>query len=229
MKIWILFLLFAVSIGLSAVGFSFGPEFGYEFGDATYTYDYDWDDDYDYDYDDTWDDSFESSSWRLSFVIDSNISKYNLINYRARVGYGQLDRTYDSTDWDQTYNVISTEHSIGFGIVRKDNLRMWIGPSFELDFMFYEDEHDYDTYSIEEDSFLFGFGFGPTFGVNIVPTQRFALAMEVGVKVGFQFGYIDYYYEDHDGYYDDDLYADIESTSFMLTFKAFPMLLAGEF
>ncbi len=229
MKYWILLIMFVAAVGLSAVGFSFGPEFGFDFGESQIdAFDSGDDDD-----DGSDSDTFTSTQWRLHLMIDSNVSKYNLVNYRGKIGYGQIDRNYDSYNWDYTYDVISTEHSVGFGIVRRDNLRMWIGPSIQLDFMFFDEEESNDYGTLSTDSFIFGFGIGPTFGINIVPTSRFAIGMEIALKYKFEAGYIGWEYNEYDshGYeyesWDDS--SDILSDTYMITFKVFPMLLAGEY
>ncbi len=229
MKIWMLLLMFIVAMGLSAVGFSFGPEFGFDFG-LTQIDAFDTEDE-----DDNVEDSdeFASSQWRLYFMIDSNVKKYNLVNYRGRIGYGQIERNYDTMPWDYTYDVICTEHTVGFGMVRRDKMRMWLGPSILLDFMFFDEEENDDYYGTEStDSFVFGFGVGPTFGINFVPTSRFAIGIELAFKYKFEVGSINWEYETESYYGYSETYdesSDIMSDTYMFTFKVFPMLLAGEY
>ncbi len=210
MKFRIFLLMLTLSIGLSAVGLSIGPEFGFDFGTS----------DIDVYNNNRSSDDFGSTQWRLNIMVDTGVCKYVRVNYRCRVGYGQIHRTYDSLDWDLLYDVFSTEHSVGIGLIRKKNMRLWLGPSIQLEMMSMEDsETDDQDYENLNESSVFGVGLGPTVGFNLRTSEEFAVGMELGFKYKFEIGDITLA-DDH---------MDIMSNCYMITFKAFPILLEGEY
>jgi hypothetical protein len=69
-------------------------------------------------------------------VIDSAVAKDMLFNYRFTAGYEQ----YVSQDKSSGYlsdpiHRVSMSHTFGFGVLRNQNLRLWIGPRIGMHYL----------------------------------------------------------------------------------------------
>ena len=66
-------------------------------------------------------------------VLDSNVASDNLFNYRAELGFHYL--TFPHNSGMNSY-MASTVHYFGFGIVRNETIRFWVGPQITLGCLF---------------------------------------------------------------------------------------------
>jgi len=104
----------------------------------------------------------ERSAVDLGFVMDTNLSRDRLFNYRLRLGMQAGKREYDiagfGTVKEKTIGFAIT-NTFGFGIVRTPAVRLWIGPSIRFAV---DDCTDCSGY----DSVFLAIGGGPEIGLN---------------------------------------------------------------
>jgi hypothetical protein len=73
-------------------------------------------------------------------VIDSNAARNELFGYRFTAGYEQVRRIYPYPNFlNVSIHKFSMTHTLGFGVVRNENLRLWIGPQLGLHYLYYLD------------------------------------------------------------------------------------------
>lgn len=181
----------------------------------TYYWDEDWDEDWD-----GVDEEYDVGRLGLGFVWDTCPARDLLVNYRLEAGFHStvLERT--DIDFDDEHISFSDKklegygitinNSIGFGVVRKANLRFWLGPAVRL---FYErvdleDKFDEDDDWISEDTELavIGMGLGPVLGVNFRVGTAMMLSFSGGISFNTVFASSDlrfHYDEDREEYYSD--------------------------
>jgi hypothetical protein len=71
-------------------------------------------------------------------VIDSNAARNELFGYRFTAGYEQVRRIYPYPNFlNVSIHKFSMTHTLGFGVVRNENLRLWIGPQLGLHYLYY--------------------------------------------------------------------------------------------
>ncbi len=215
---------------LMASGIGMGNEFGWDTGHVNY--DTDWGFQTGNDLGEV---SYDSSIKRFGFVMDTNLSKPTLFNYRIKFSYGSIDRNYDEGFAgrlrDEEFNTFSTEHSFGFGIVRNDNFRLWMGPSISVQYAYSDESYSGENedgidFEQSRDSWYLDFGFGPTLGANFKVLPFIAITTELSIIYDITVGEMNYWYEDESGAYGNFDWNvttfDGRSTTFML--KIYPML-----
>ena len=71
----------------------------------------------------------------LGIVFDSNVAYDMLFNNRIQAGYSSGIAKYENSRYsDIKYSDFHFYHSFGFGIVREENIRFWIGPLGSVEF-----------------------------------------------------------------------------------------------
>ena len=152
---------YAVSLGL-ATGF------GYE----------NWDEDEEINY------SGDRQIYNLGFVFDTAVRRDQLINYRFMF----LRETNDGSrikmrGW-------STTHEVGFGLVRRENFRFWVGPQAKVTF------HNKLTLKTDEeivtssDTQFYGSELGDVWGVVVGPAVGINLHMPETMSFLFTASYL---------------------------------------
>jgi len=66
------------------------------------------------------------------FILDTNTGGPGIFNYRLKLGGGSYVNYEREMDLD--ISKIDMEHTFGFGIVRKQMIRFWIGPSIGVNY-----------------------------------------------------------------------------------------------
>jgi hypothetical protein len=183
MKRLLMFQILAFSLvcmfGISSVSaLGLGAYYNLGWGDGEIEFDYD--DDYYYD-DDEIDFETDHKTRAIGFVLDTNVARDSLFNYRLNLSLDEME--FDGGSDADGYVM---DHTFGFGVLRNQNVRLWIGPQINLS---YYDEDDLD---------IFGLGFGPAIGVNIHAGDKISFTVTSGYKYNFLFG------SDGDDDYDDD-------------------------
>ncbi|MCU0849621.1 MAG: hypothetical protein MUD12_17205 [Spirochaetes bacterium] len=97
-------------------------------------------------------------------VLDSNVASDNLFNYRAELGFHYL--TFPHNRGMNSY-MASTVHYFGFGIVRNESIRFWVGPQVTLGALFPREARDMAGLIA---------GGGLAAGININMGETFTLA-----------------------------------------------------
>jgi hypothetical protein len=121
------------------------------------------------------DTSSDTGHLGAGFVLDTATDVDKLFNYRFQVGYERY--TDDPNDSSQKYDFDSlvVDQDFGFGVVRNDSLRFWLGPELRLSASVFSD----DNY----DHVLFGIGLGPALGINFHTGSNVSLGIKGGYMV----------------------------------------------
>ena len=129
----------------------------------------------DFDYTPTRDYDSDTSHFGVGFVLDTATDGDRLFNYRFQVGYENFksDSSSRLANWDMGSLVF--DQDFGFGIVRNNKLRFWLGPELRIS-LSGDSKDNYDMA-------LFGVGLGPAVGINFHTGENVSL----GLKGGFMF------------------------------------------
>lgn len=168
--------LFAVGIGgYLALG---AGSYDWSYTDGTYYSEYDATT---YDLEDS-DVGSSVSKVGLGFILDTNIAKDSLFNYRLQISISSM--TIDNSDSMEDMDIEATEffvyNSFGFGVARTQGMRFWLGPQIGVGFISGEYNLDYETDTNE--FIVFGANIGIVAGVNIHLTQLLSLAIDAGLR-----------------------------------------------
>jgi len=76
----------------------------------------------------------ERSLFGFGLLIDTAVAKDKLFNYRLQLGIASGSISIDGTQYSKSIGLTEYHmyHSFGFGIVRTDGLRLWLGPQLGL-------------------------------------------------------------------------------------------------
>jgi hypothetical protein len=150
----------ARAVGLGAY-FEYGYANGHlDFDDETFGYDIG-----DLDYD--------TNRVGAGFVLDTNVARDRLFNYRLNVGYQRSSRHFDGLE-DEDSNGLSLNNTFGFGFYRTPQLRLWAGPAVRINVDIF------DTGGSEFDVIDYSIGGGLQAGVNFHTGDHFTVSLAVG-------------------------------------------------
>ena len=84
--------------------------------------------------------SFETDKFGFGVVIDTNLARNRVFNYRAALGYQHSERHFDTmrlggVDFDPGEidgHGVAFNNAFGFGLSRGPDHRLWAGPSFRF-------------------------------------------------------------------------------------------------
>jgi hypothetical protein len=124
---------------------------------------------------DTWDDDADFTVTGYGFVMDSNVARNSLFNYRLQIGFENWSEDLES---DVTYELsgLVLTQDFGFGIVRTPAVRLWLGPEVRLAYVTGTPENESDL-----EMYIFCYGIGPVFGANF----HMGSAVSLSVKAGY--------------------------------------------
>jgi len=110
------------------------------------------------------------------FMLDTAVAKDSFFNYQLNLGYdGFTSKTPGSSSDDVKLGGLMISNSFGFGIVRTEGFRLWMGPEIRLAWPSGSNSgFDYD---------FFGAGVGPVVGMNF----NLPGTVSFMVKAGYQF------------------------------------------
>ena len=108
-------------------------------------------------------------------VLDTNVAKNNLFNYRMHLDYTNLQRKNYLHEKQfyvgkENHNILNMQNSFGFGIVRLQNFRFWLGPHVHISYDF-DDKH-------------LGTNLGLALGFNYNMAKLITLSLDCGARVG---------------------------------------------
>ncbi|MBT7410262.1 MAG: hypothetical protein HN826_11215 [Methylococcales bacterium] len=129
----------------------------------------------------------------FGFIFDTTLAKDKLLNYRLTVGFENSERNNSTLNGFKGLNM---SHTLGFGLIRKEKLRIWAGP--EIFFSYYS-SFDGDTTADTSSSLtvgnvtgtftpdnvsIFGYGVGLKAGVNLNIGSHITLSATTGFRTG---------------------------------------------
>ena len=120
----------------------------------------------------------ENKHRSFGFVLDTAVAKDKVFNYRLQVGLDRWEEEFTKTGDKFEMDGFVVEHDFGFGVVRRENFRLWLGPELRIEYGegIYNDDTDLEAT-------FFGIGVGPVIGVNF----NFGEIFTFGLKSGFLF------------------------------------------
>ncbi len=113
----------------------------------------------------------------FGFVMDSNVSKRSVFNYRLHVGFNDMSVEPETADFDIDGNSISIDNAFGFGLVRTDDFRLWLGPEVHLEYATWD-----KSIAWKDDIDFIGFGLGVVLGANINLPGVVSICPELGFR-----------------------------------------------
>jgi hypothetical protein len=117
----------------------------------------------------------ETAHQGAGFVLDTAVARDSFFNYQLNLGYDEFTNKFPGSSSDLKLGGLMISNSFGFGIVRTEGFRLWMGPEIRLAWpKGSQSGVDYD---------FFGGGVGPVLGMNfnLPGTVTFA------VKAGYLF------------------------------------------
>lgn len=156
LKLITLIILFLTHINANATGFGFYTTAANS-GDATW---------------DHWNNGSHSDTGidqkEFGIMLDTAVARDKLYNYRLQIAFS--DVSYDGADYDG----ISLMNTFGFGIVRTQSMRLWIGP--QIGFKGLDAKNQPRSIS--------GTEFGMATGLNYHISPKISLTAEAGIRAG---------------------------------------------
>lgn len=140
-------------------------------------------------------------------VFDTAVSTNTLFNYRLNLDYNQVSypdyippeyyfETHFIPAQDFEMGRFKMVNSFGFGVVRTERVRFWLGPQLSLMYasgsQTIHTSHEGYTYTREDTISVAGPGLGVVAGVNINTPGDVTVALEMGARVNVLYGTDDY-------------------------------------
>lgn len=128
----------------------------------------------------------------IHLMADTILDKNQLMNLRITVGYmngmlsGPGPRNINFFSRHSLNSVLWT-NTLGFGIIKKENLRLWVGPQLAMSVDFQNGGRGFHPFGRNADGFhtsMFGY-LGVVTGVNYSPVKNIFLTGEIGFRGGF--------------------------------------------
>ena len=116
----------------------------------------------------------------FGLVFDTNIQKNRLFNYR--LGVEALHRTVNDINNTQCTNNcnestrVNIVNTFGFGIVRNEKIRVWVGPRINVAFHIGSGRNEYYRHELE-------FGVSPAMGANIDLGKAVSLSFDLDYRM----------------------------------------------
>jgi opacity protein-like surface antigen len=83
-------------------------------------------------------------------IIDSNVARNELFNYRFTTGYEQYRIIQNEMKGSPNpRHRFSMTHTFGFGVARNEYVRFWVGPRIGMHYMYLRDSYTNDSLSME--------------------------------------------------------------------------------
>ena len=132
----------------------------------------------------------------FGLAFDSNIAKDKLFNYRLGLEYMKVG-VDNVNGWpsDQEYSRFNMVHTFGFGVLRKEMVRLWVGPRINIAMNTLSDGPYTDV--------AFEFGIAPAVGVNL----NLGRLVSLGFDMDYRFATLAGAWEYDGVFYDDDSYS----------------------
>jgi len=136
----------------------------------------------------------------FGFVLDTAVAKDRIFNYRLNltvedVEYDGFGGYFNNYSFDFTR--LAMDHSFGFAILRKETVRLWIGPQIRFSVMSGDFNNPISYSKIDVDD-VYGFGGGIVLGANIHFGPIVSLCIDTGHRSTLQYGDFDWEFNDGD-------------------------------
>lgn len=118
--------------------------------------------------------NYETDRNSVGVVMDTNLSKDKVFNYRLGVMYEKEKLSRSGFNYE--VKGVSFDNDFGFGVVRNENLRLWLGPELRLSYLEKEWNSNTKTALVE-------IGVGPVVGVNF----NLGSVVTLSAKAGYIF------------------------------------------
>lgn len=105
----------------------------------------------------------------LGLVLDTAVEKDTLFNYRLSIGYNN-----QSHNEGGTIDQCIMDNAFGFGILRNDHVRLWLGPDLTL-----------SASENPRGDMFYGVGIGPVIGVNVHLSDLLSLSFSVNASYSY--------------------------------------------
>lgn len=132
-----------------------------------------------------WEEDVDVTRVGLGLILDTTVAKNRLFNYRLNIGCEAVDYDIDGGGTFETEGCFMA-HDFGFGIIRKKNLRLWVGPELRLSYS----EGELENVSTTE-LHMATIGIGPVVGLNLNFGKTVTLALKVGALSMGGGGYVE--------------------------------------
>jgi hypothetical protein len=119
---------------------------------------------------------YSNSHWAPGggLIIDSNVAKDKIFNYRLELGYDWFNMSWfpgqSSNYYFDSCSKLSSNHYFGFGVIRNQNIRFWVGPHIEVSGLFGQGHNG-----------VFG-GLGLAMGTNFNISDVFTFSMVISLR-----------------------------------------------
>jgi len=121
----------------------------------------------------------------FGLAFDSNIGKDKLFNYRLGLEYMNVNvDNVNGHSSDQTYSRFNIVNTMGFGVLRTETIRLWVGPRINIGWNFRDETYAYTDYN----EVVFELGIAPAVGVNINLGRVVSLGFDVDYRFAALYG-----------------------------------------
>ncbi len=127
----------------------------------------------------TYDFEYEPSAG-FGLAFDTNIGKDSLFNYRLGLEYSQtkldnIDGISLASGEELTKDKFNIVNTFGFGVLRKEKVRLWVGPRINIQF----ENGSYSSSIATAEQSSVGVGLGLALGVNMNLSRVVSLAADL--------------------------------------------------
>ncbi len=136
----------------------------------------------------------------IGIILDTNCAKDKLFNYRLKIG---VEKVYFMFKGDSDFYRFNLINTFGFGVLRRDNIRVWLGPLLGLHYIYgkrtIEDVGQvpsiYTIYYSGPFKQKLEYGslnadLGLNIGVNVNFSKLITLSFDLGLSCTYASGYI---------------------------------------
>lgn len=117
----------------------------------------------------------------FGLLLDTSVSSDSIFNYRLQIGMGFGTLSIDGMNYNEdiTLTEYHMYHSFGFGIVRNDSVRLWLGPQIGLGLA--SGTYSYPGSTDTEYKEYYA-SIGAILGLNVHLSESFSLGLSAGVR-----------------------------------------------
>ena len=134
-------------------------------------------------------DNSEMLKYGVGFILDTAVAKDSLFNYRLNVGYCRTEMASDKLP-DVKGNDFHLYNTFGFGLLRTEGFRFWVGPQFGFGLMLGKHE---PLSTNKQCNALYG-SLGAVAGINIHTGDLLSIGIDGGYRYNLNTGYSDVAY-----------------------------------
>lgn len=133
----------------------------------------------------------------FGLMLDTAIAADRVFNYRLQFSYSSIsiDMEDDMEDMDVEGKEIFLYNTFGFGVVRTQDVRFWLGPQFGIGYISGEYDFSGSDYLDTNEFTVAGFNLGAIAGLNIHVGEVVSLAVDAGFRSNFLVGTTEMSYE----------------------------------